>query len=615
MGARVAQRLHGRRLLRSTAASAYSAIAMHWGTSILLTATVAVCIAVLLPIATLGGTADHPLDSHLVISTIRGGNLGLPWTLDAQSPAQTQQRAIGLLFSMLTGVGVATLGSFAVTVVALCGSRAASRSVELVVRRAVGASRRTLWTAALLEAGMLAVPAMAAGVYLGTGLTRLAVGEWSGTVTHAPTTMPVVLGTILVSLLVVGTLLPIVFARRGRLVDAEPEPRAIFGPAVLQLAVSLAVLTTSALVGRHAAGVADGGRSRGAGTVLELSTRNARADELSGRYAAMLHLSRVSSRRASLASPGALMGLGTISSVMTDCGDCSEGGIPLRFKMFYATHLFVSPDSFEALGLRVVAGRALALSDRWGSPRVAVVNRALATRHFQRAGAIGRPMIVGVDRHWYTVVGIVDGPPPSGFGSRFQPPYTVYLSILQHPVGEADLLMSPQGGPQAPFTGGGDVLAVLRPMATQVVMTSESRLFAAEAAPLEWFARWIGVQGWAALASAAVGMFVVMRLWVLSLMPELGIRRALGANRTRLLALVCGQAAAVAFVGVAAGLWFGWAVWSVLPTIMVGAATWDTGAIVKVAAVLIVATLAGALFPALSAMRASPARLMSDNEG
>jgi putative ABC transport system permease protein len=586
---------------------------MYWGTTLLLAATAALGLAVLFPVAALGA-ADHPFDAHLLIATIRGGKLGLTWAPDAQGPAEIQRRAVGVLFGMLSGVAIATLGSAAITVIAIFGARAASRSVELVVRRAVGASRRALRASALVEAGIIALPVVVVGAAIGIALTRLAVGEWPGAVTHPSTGLPIALVAVLACLLFVGTLLPIVFARQGPLTDAEPESRAIFGPAVLQLAVSIAVVTTSGLVGRHAVGVAESARAHGERTVIQLTTRNARADELSARYAAMLHLSRASLGSGSLTSPGALTGLGTVGGVVTDCGDCSQGGIPSRFQMFYATHQFVSPDSFQALGLRVVAGRALELTDRWGTRGVAVVNRALATRHFQRSGAVGRPMTVGVDKQWYTVVGVVDGPPPVGFGSRFQPPFTVYLSILQQPVDAADLLVSSPAGPRTRLAVQRE-LALLRPLGTEVVTTSESHLLAAEAAPVAWFARWIRVQGFATMVLATVGMFVVMRLWILSLLPELGIRRALGARRLHLLAGVLGQAASVAFVGVGAGLWFGWAVWSTLPTILTGAATWDTAVIVQVGLVLAVATFSGALMPALGAVRASPATLVSNSGG
>jgi ABC-type antimicrobial peptide transport system permease subunit len=110
---------------------------------------------------------------------------------------------------------------------------------------------------------------------------------------------------------------------------------------------------------------------------------------------------------------------------------------------------------------------------------------------------------------------------------------------------------------------------------------------------------------------ACVGMMAVMRIWVRSLLPELGVRRALGATRASVLLLVLRQALSVVAVGVAAGCWFGWSVWNVLPTMLTGARTWDTGALAVAAIPLVLATLVGAILPALRAVRDTPVGLIS----
>jgi hypothetical protein len=287
--------------------------------------------------------------------------------------------------------------------------------------------------------------------------------------------------------------------------------------------------------------------------------------------------------------------------------------VPSRYQVFYATHHIVSPDSFQALGIHLVAGRALQPADRAGAARVVVVNRALALRHFQRSGAVGRPMQVGDDKQWYTVVGVVDDAPAWGFGARFQPRFTAYLSILQHPPSSAQLLL-PQ---DAPRTAAGrvrtEVAAQLGAAGLQMHATRIADLHAREAAPVEWFAWWIAFQGWVTTLVACVGMFAVMRIWVQALVPELGVRRAMGASRRRLVALVAGQAGAVVIGGIVAGCWFGWSVWRVLPTMLRGAATWDWAAIGGAALPLTVATFAGALWPAWRALRRDPAELIGSS--
>jgi hypothetical protein len=77
------------------------------------------------------------------------------------------------------------------------------------------------------------------------------------------------------------------------------------------------------------------------------------------------------------------------------------------------------------------------------------------------------------------------------------------------------------------------------------------------------------------------------------------------------LLLVLRQTVGVVAVGVAAGCWFGWSVWNVLPTILTGAATWDTRAVAVAAAPLALATLVGAVLPALRAVRDTPVNLIS----
>ena len=577
---------------------------MDWTTAALLGGTTAVVLAAVLPVAGLMGTPAGAADSRLEISTVPGGYLGRAWR-DPRTPAGTQRQATVVLFGLLTGMGVAAFATGGITAVALAGARDHRRSSDDQVRRAVGASRRVIRRATLLEASVIAAGGAGIGTRLGAMLGRLAVGGWPGgeTVPHHP---PVALALVAVTAAVVpvSAMLPLIFARSNRLAEPDRAPRQIFVPALAQFAASLAVLVTAALVGRNAADVESAGSSGTDARIIQLASAR---DDPAPLARGVLDAAALTG---SLTSPGAIAGLGTIAAVTTDCGNCSQGGIPSKFHVFYATHHLVSSDSFQALGIHLVAGRQLRSSDRTGAPPVAVVNRALAQLHFQQGEAVGRPMIVGDDKAWYTVVGVVDDASAWGYGARFQPQPTVYLSILQHPPTNADLLVRPRAGPGVPADAR-QALAVLEPLGVRLGETSLSRLREREAAPVAWFARWIAAEGWAMLLIACVGMMAVMRIWVRSLLPELGLRWSVGATRASLLLLVVRQAAAVVAAGVVAGCWFGWSVWNVLPTILRGAATWDTGAIAVSAAPLALATFAGAMLPAVRALRATPAQLMS----
>ncbi len=314
---------------------------------------------------------------------------------------------------------------------------------------------------------------------------------------------------------------------------------------------------------------------------------------------------------ASLTSAGAITGLGTVAHATTDCGLCSEGGLPIRWRKPTVVHQFVSADSFLALGIPLLEGRRITGADRWGSAKVAVVSRSLARDHFQAGDAVGRTLQVADDaRDWYTVVGVVDDVAPAGFGGGMLPKYAIYLSILQHPARHVDLLLrSPATGLPAAATRQlvSDVLGS-RARATGVV--PESALFAADLAPLAWFGDALQYQGWAMLAIAATGLFALMRIWVRSSWPEFGVRRAVGARRWQLLWIILFRAGAVGLGGLALGLWFGPALWSALPELITGLAPWDRSAVLSYAIALLTVALAGAAGPAWSAIRTTPHGLL-----
>jgi putative ABC transport system permease protein len=141
---------------------------------------------------------------------------------------------------------------------------------------------------------------------------------------------------------------------------------------------------------------------------------------------------------------------------------------------------------------------------------------------------------------------------------------------------------------------------------------SEATLATAQLAPIAWFGRLFAAEGWATVLTALIATLVQMRLWVASLAPELGLRRAVGAGSRHVMALVLGRAALVGGGGVLIGLVLGPAVWGALGTVVAGLPAWDFGLLARVALLLVAATTLGALLPAWRAARAVPAALLAE---
>ena len=572
--------------MRADITSVHGELSRYWKTTALLAAALAAGVAFAIPVASLHG--------RLGLIPLPGGDLGLAWRAGVQPPAVTQQEAVNALGGLLLGSSLGTLAIAAVTILILSLARESERAAEVAVRRAVGAGRRALLGSAGLEGGIVALAGIAAGG-IGAAIVAGTMPDWPGALRHGTPAAAGVAAAVLVAVVLAGVWFPVLFPRR-RIGEAEPHAPTPLIPSAIQIAASLIALTMGALLTRHAAGlVAAPTRGPADGSVYSIRLPDTAPADRARHYAALLHaLGADGEGEASLTSPGALLGLGPVGTVTTDCGRCSEGGIPLRWKVKPATHQLVSADTFHMLGVRVVEGRGILSGDAWGTSRVAVINRSLAAREFQDGKAIGRGIRVVDDGDvWSTVVGVVEDAPAVGLGAALQPRYSVYLSVLQYPPAAADLLIGNRGRAEDPAA------------------TTMSALVAGQAAPLRWFAAQFDLQGWAMLAIAVLGTLAVARLWVASLQHELGVRRALGARRWRLVAYVLLRAAAVGVAGIAGGVWFGQAIWGVLADLVPGLDPWDGVLVVKLGLALLLTTLLGALPPALRASRASPASLLS----
>ena len=603
---------------RGAVPTAAWALSAYRGTTFVLGAMSAVALAAALPVAVLMRNAGGRFESRLLLALPGGASIDPSWTL-ARSPNSLQTEAVGTLFQAAACAAAAALAVGAIGAVLVFAARASERMGEVTLRRAVGASRRTLLLAALAEAAAVAVAALCVGGLAGLALARWAARAWPGALTpfRAADAIPaaVAAGSIVLVVLA-GALLALVFAPR-RLVDSAPRAVSLILPTG-QLGLALILLTASGLLTRHtsSAGLAVAPQPEGEwleGEVVRGRASEADAGTRSAQYADLLTRLRAGGTfdTVSLAGEGAAIGLGTLSVVTTNCGMCPAGNLLVPWHSVAALHQVVSADTFRALGIRLVAGRGITDDDRWDTPPVAVVSRSLAIRHFQNGDAIGRQLLFGDDpRRWHTVVGVVEDPRPTVLGGAAVPPFAVYGSVLQHPAPTVELLLRPsQSAPAPPITR--EIVLQRLGGAKGVTTVSETALRAAERAPVAWFGALFALEGWATLLIAVAATGVQMRLWVRSLSPELGVRRALGASRTRVASLVMARAAVVAVGGMAVALAMGPSVWSALGTIIRGLPTWDPGLLARFAGLLVGMALLSAAPPTWRLLRAPPASLLT----
>jgi predicted permease len=266
----------------------------------------------------------------------------------------------------------------------------------------------------------------------------------------------------------------------------------------------------------------------------------------------------------------------------------------------------VSPSYLETMGIPLLSGRPIEDRDGAAAPRVAVLSAALARRHFPDRTPLGQQMRIGNTDVWYTVVGVAGNVRQSS--PALSPLEAIYISDAQSPSADRAMWLVVHATDPAALEP-----AIRRAIQTVdsnrpilKVATMEQRV--AASAARQRFAM-AAFQAFAAIALvlAVIGVYGVLAGEVVERTREIALRSAVGASRTRIMALILRQAAGVGLAGILAGA----AVASVtsrgLAALLFEVSPLDAITYAGLAAVLLLATSAGALLPAWRAARIQPA--------
>ena len=266
----------------------------------------------------------------------------------------------------------------------------------------------------------------------------------------------------------------------------------------------------------------------------------------------------------------------------------------------------VSPSYFETLGIPLLRGRLLTASDQLRQPHVAVVNQAFARLFFPKEDAIGRRFHRG-SAPWVNIVGVVNDIRRAGKTGQIKP--QVYLPAAQtdiYPVVVADFAVRSAVDPhqlirpiqqQVWALDKDQPVTNLRTMDEVISISVAERRF--ETLILLLFA---GV----AVGLTLIGIYGVLSYSVSQRTPELGIRIALGARPSGILALVIRQAGGLIAAGVVVGVAGAYVLTRYLQSLLfdVKPTDWRTyaAAVVLLAAV----SAAASLIPARRGSRVDP---------
>jgi predicted permease len=267
----------------------------------------------------------------------------------------------------------------------------------------------------------------------------------------------------------------------------------------------------------------------------------------------------------------------------------------------------VSAGYFTTLEAQLIRGRLFNEDDDASKAPIGIINQQLAKQFFPGQDPIGQQVISEGDANEHIqVVGIVndiqegqlDAAPRSALYIPFnQTPSTDFAVILRSAQDEESLLPTVVAAIHGIDPG----------LATFDAATMSQRLHDSPSAWLHRSSAWV-VGGFAALALllSIVGLYGVVAYSVSQRSREIGVRMALGAQRSAVYRLILREAAWLTLLGIGAGLLCSLATTMLLRTLLFQVRAWDLPTLVAVPIILGLASLLASYLPARRAASVDP---------
>ena len=290
-----------------------------------------------------------------------------------------------------------------------------------------------------------------------------------------------------------------------------------------------------------------------------------------------------------------------------------EGRTPGPEKTRPLTWTTVSGDYFRAIGIPLVAGRYFASHDSANSPLVAIIDVGMARRYWPNEDPLGKRFkgqdVRGRNDDWLTVVGVVKSTRRQGL-EREPTPHVYEWSDQAGPT--TDWVIRTSGSPTALAGPVRAAVGASEPRAAISNLMSMREQIVAQTSPRRFRTWLLGLFAGLAMLLSTVGIYGVIGHAAAQRTQEVGIRMALGAQRSSVLAMILRQGMTFAAIGLGVGLAAAMALTHLISRLLFGVTPNDPITFAAVGAILLTVAGGATLVPALRATRVDPLTALRD---
>jgi predicted permease len=535
------------------------------------------------------------------------------------------------------------MGAVAVVLLIACGNvanlllaRGSARAREIAIRTAIGAGRARIVRQLLTESALLGVLAAAAGVLLAHGIVR-AVVAWSppgiprlGQASVDPIALAFAAGLALVSSLLCGLAPALRLSRGGANQLREGgrgstgggfRDRVRAGLVVGEVAMSLLLLVGAGLLIRSALALQRvdlGFNPSGVMTARFTLPEQTYADP--AREAEVLRRVGEAARQIPGVTAAAVSSFAAMGAGAGGNGLVPEGpGAPDRSRLIQSVLRLTTADFFPTMGARIVRGRAFTDDDRANTQRVMIVSETLAARAFPGQDPIGKRIACCESapdgtQVWKVVIGVAGDIRSRGPAVAPQPEF--YLPWTQTPKDAWGwfrtfyVVARTDGDPARLVQPLRDAMARVDPDVPLFDLRTMDERLVGTLATARFNTLLLSMLGGIGLLLAASGIYGIVSYLVGQRTQEIGVRMALGATASSVVALLVRQSMKPVAIGAVVGVAAAFGATEVLASRLFQVSRTDPLTIVVVTATLIVVALAASAVPARRAATIEPTRAL-----
>lgn len=489
------------------------------------------------------------------------------------------------LVRMMSWVCGAVLLIACVNVASLLLSRAAVRSRELTIRRALGATRWRMFRARLVESFMLATGAAVIGLAAGRGIGRVLELVLPSIPEEGLRGLDFGLDWRVAAFLVGASAIAAVLFTVASGRDSAGRGRSIYPIAQVTLSLALLIATGLLLRGIQRAETTDPGFATERRMLVVFSAR--------GRLTALLDRAR--------AVVGVEDGTLARTPLGTMTGGCatSQANVPPR----RVNWNIVEPNYFELMRIPIVRGGGL--TDAPGL----LVNETMAQAFWPGEGAVGKPLWVGCapePRSVAPIVGVVRDVAAPGDQEHVPAFYLSRRRENGQTRGLFAMVVRTAGNPYLWRKPLADSMQAELPDVRIYQMTSVRDAISENLWQSRWQAGLLGSVAALAILLAAIGLYGVLACSVAQRTREIGLRMAIGAQPGDVQWMFVRQGLRITAVGVGAGLVLSTLTVRFLRSSLYGLSPFDPVAFAAASLAWIAVAMLASWWPARRATRVDP---------